>query len=489
MTILLMAGIGLTLWYSGGTAFSPGRLSALEKSGVMPGGFSSHAEFEGECHRCHLPLETTQDRLCLACHDGISQQISTGAGTHTQMREASRCATCHQDHRGNDFDLTRSAYARFDHAETNFSLAWHQVGYDTLPIDCLACHREETGFPITLEGCVSCHAGKDYDFIQQHSADLGFECLLCHDGSDWMSGFDHQSTVFPLDGRHAQALCSACHTQVRFVSQQSIDQENILQVFRQTPSTCAACHQEPERHASFFTQSCNVCHNTGAWTPATLEGEPFDHFAQTAFSLEQHRTDYSGQVMACKACHPMNIYAFEAGSCSACHGQGEENLRFIQEHQGYYGPACLNCHDGVDRMQGFRHEDHFPLQGKHAEINCQDCHAEGRYLDTPSECVSCHAEPDIHVGFFGLKCQYCHDAGSWSPARLQIHNFPVGHGDQDGSDCTTCHQDSYTAYTCYTCHEHQPGPILESHLQAGITVEELPACADCHPGGELERQP
>jgi hypothetical protein len=70
-----------------------------------------------------------------------------------------------------------------------------------------------------------------------------------------------------------------------------------------------------------------------------------------------------------------------------------------------------------------------------------------------------------------------------------VHKFPVQHGDQDGSDCKACHQDRYDVYTCYTCHEHQPEPILESHLKAGVTAQALPACMDCHPAGRVEERP
>jgi len=488
-SVLLLTGLGMTLWRSGGKAFSPGRLSAMAKPGVTPGGFRSHAEFESECRRCHLPLKTTQDALCLACHDEIGLQISSGARTHGHIRQVGQCAACHSDHKGYDFDPTRSAYAYFDHSATAFSLAWHQVGYDTRPIDCFACHSDGTAFSTTLEGCVSCHATEDFEFIKRHSADFGFGCLLCHDGSDPTSGFDHQATSFPLDGKHVQTACTACHTQVRSAVEQASEGENILQVFRQSPSECTACHQEPALHAEVFPANCESCHATLAWSPATLAGRAFDHTAQAGFSLAQHRADFSGQAISCRACHPADINAFEVSQCIACHEQEEANPGFMAEHQAQYGSACLDCHDGEDRMRGFRHEDRFPLQGRHAEIACQDCHAGQRYVNTPGECAGCHAEPAVHAGFFGLKCQYCHGVDAWSPARLNVHSFPVRHGDQDGSDCKACHQERYTAYTCYACHQHQPEPIQESHRRVGVTVEALPACADCHPSGEAERGP
>ncbi len=93
------------------------------------------------------------------------------------------------------------------------------------------------------------------------------------------------------------------------------------------------------------------------------------------------------------------------------------------------------------------------------------------------------------AGFFGLKCQYCHSAQAWSPAKLQIHSFPLDHGNQGEIACQVCHPSTYAEYTCYGCHDHQAEAITLSHLKAGISEAELPACATCHPGGLKEKAP
>jgi hypothetical protein len=204
---------------------------------------------------------------------------------------------------------------------------------------------------------------------------------------------------------------------------------------------------------------------------------------QTGFSLARHRQDYQDQAITCASCHRGSIQDFNLQTCIDCHSQGTERAAFMREHQDKYSSACLGCHDGVDRMHDFDHASFFVLDGRHAVIQCDGCHKDKTFKGTPTECVACHAEPKIHAGFFGLKCQYCHTASAWSPANLRIHPFLLNHGSPTDLDCKMCHTDRYTTYTCYACHDHQPGPILESHLKLGITPEELPNCAACHPTG------
>lgn len=155
----------------------------------------------------------------------------------------------------------------------------------------------------------------------------------------------------------------------------------------------------------------------------------------------------------------------------------------MSEHQILFGSACLNCHDGVDRYSNFDHNLLFVLDGQHANVECQQCHADKIFRETPSECNQCHAEPDIHIGWFGLQCQNCHASTAWSPARMTRHSFPLEHGEEQTSACEVCHTAAYTEYTCYECHDHQSAAITETHAEAGITAPELNVCVDCHPAG------
>ena len=98
-----------------------------------------------------------------------------------------------------------------------------------------------------------------------------------------------------------------------------------------------------------------------------------------------------------------------------------------------------------------------------------------------ADCVACHQEPPVHTGDFGTNCQYCHDAGGWSRARLRIHVFPLDRASEADLACQTCHTTDYTAYTCEGCHEHEAEPTRPDHVATGLSAADLSECASCHP--------
>lgn len=466
MMILLFTILGLSLWRSGGRAFSPGSLSAQGSRGMTLSGFKSHAEFEVQCERCHRPLESTQGALCLECHTDIAEQMEAQEGSHGSISQVESCYRCHSDHHGADFDMLAAALIKFDHAGTGFSLLWHQLDYDTAPMQCTECHTRDRGFVFDGEACARCHAGHSMDFMVQHVQEFGENCLGCHDGVDRMVDFDHSTTGFALVGRHAEASCIACHVEGEF---------------EDTPQDCASCHAEPQAHLGVFGMDCAACHDPEAWSPASLEGETFSHTQQTGFSLARHAQDYAGEALSCQGCHGKDLQSLDLGVCAACHR--DEDPTFMREHVDQFGPGCLECHDGVDRLSNFDHADIFPLQGRHAEAACDACHADRQFRGTPGECVACHDEPEIHAGFFGLRCQYCHTAQAWVPAPLRLHPFPLDHGRDRDSECQVCHTGAYDDNSCYGCHEHQPEEIKTSHLAEGIAAEQIANCTQCHPTG------
>jgi nitrate/TMAO reductase-like tetraheme cytochrome c subunit len=57
--------------------------------------------------------------------------------------------------------------------------------------------------------CVSCHLNVHED---QFAINGETDCVRCHDTGNWFpDNFDHNATLFPLEGRHAEIECSACH--------------------------------------------------------------------------------------------------------------------------------------------------------------------------------------------------------------------------------------------------------------------------------------
>lgn len=482
----LLTVLAVLLWRTGGLAFSPGRLSAMSKPGVALKGFASHEAFAAECSLCHQPLKARQGALCLDCHSEVADQIQRVEGAHSRIANVQQCYACHSDHQGRDFDLKRSAYVYFDHTATNFSLLRHQVDYDASPIDCAACHQEKADFTVSEANCSLCHAKKDLAFVVKHGQDFGADCLDCHDGQDRMADFDHQTTTFPLEGVHLQVHCADCHTLQKPAGGRG-GGGLPMSLFAGAPLDCAGCHTNDNPHAGMTATECGTCHDPAGWSPARWEGTPFEHTAQAGFSLARHQKNYDGNLLSCNDCHQGKAQGFDTASCVSCHSQGEERAAFMVKHQQQYGADCTSCHDGVDRMSDFHHEAVFPLDGRHAEVTCQDCHAGRVFAGTPKDCVGCHAEPAIHAGFFGLECQYCHTTQAWDPALLRLHRFPLDHGGQGEIACRICHPSSYVEYTCYGCHEHETGEIAEKHKEEGIQDDALLDCAGCHPSGEKER--
>jgi hypothetical protein len=62
--------------------------------------------------------------------------------------------------------------------------------------------------------------------------------------------------------------------------------------------------------------------------------------------------------------------------------------------------------------------DFYALTGGHTEPECDDCHKDGQYADTSTECASCHdLLPDsLYPDHFAGKCDDCHDieSGDWA---------------------------------------------------------------------------
>ena len=348
--------------------------------------------------------------------------------------------------------------------EDNCSLC-HQPLQQNQAALCLNCHTEiaaqiqnkqglHSRLP-SVDQCAACHAehkGRSFDPT-----------------GDAIKTFDHNVTGFALSGKHSQIQCDACHLNNRY---------------DQAQPACVACHTQPQSHAGMFGTDCQTCHTSNTWTPASFQGKPFDH-NQTSFTLNLHAVDYSNKPILCTGCHTSDMTSTSTTACIQCHSNHDPV--FMQKHVAQYGPSCMTCHDGVDRLKGWTHAVSFPLEGKHATIACTDCHKNDVYRGTTTQCSGCHQEPAIHASFFGTRCEYCHTANAWSPALLREHTFPIDHGGNGEVACKTCHTGVYQVNTCYGCHDHMPDEIAASHARLNLTPTQLNACTDCHMNGKVNQ--
>ncbi len=503
-TLIVLAFVGMTALARGGVLFSPGALNA--EKGKSLGGVTSHAELEGECSACHTApwsSETMADR-CMACHTNIAQERNDPASLHgiiAQRDPALFCAACHTEHKGEMAPLTVQLPSAFPHDTLGFSLLGHQQRDDGQMFQCADCHGDSlTTFE--QQTCIACHEQREGPFMAQHGQDFGTDCLACHDGVDQFgAAFSHNALAFPLEGKHIEVECTACHENVRTAAD-----------FQSAPQKCADCHAQDDVHEGRFGE-CGVCHTPVAWEPAIFDhnladfplegkhvdveceachtGETYQGTPQDCFSCHKQDDAHDGSFgTACESCHTPagwtpatfdhNLSAFplegahQQVDCDACHIDGKFKgtpqdcyscHKQDDEHNGRFGTQCEACHNATSWEDvTFDHDrSGFPLTGAHINVRCENCHVNNQFAGTPTDCVACHAEPNWHAGALGTDCAACHSTSAWQPAKFTL-SHPEPRVDEEGTGvnhgyttCQTCHPSSVRTYTCLACHTDNQG--------------------------------
>jgi hypothetical protein len=195
----------------------------------------------------------------------------------------------------------------------------------------------------------------------------------------------------------------------------------------------------------------------------------------------------------CATCHGAGTgFGGLSPECSSCHLDDFQRTRDPDHARLNFDLDCRRCHS-VFGWDGafFRHPGSFPLSGGHAGRACTDCHAEGRFQGTPTDCVACHQadydnarDPDHRAAGFPTSCAQCHGTTTWEGARFD-HRFPIQGGAHAGLSCAECHDvpAQPAAFTCTNCHEHGRTDMDGEHREVRDYVYATPDCYRCHPDG------
>ena len=195
--------------------------------------------------------------------------------------------------------------------------------------------------------------------------------------------------------------------------------------------------------------------------------------------------------------------------CLDCHTEVRDR---IAKHEGFHGRlsdadrTCNKCHHdhqgrdfelidwGKKGKTGFDHKSTgFALAGKHAQIDCKQCHQKrlivdehvrdllathaGRetHLGLGSRCSDCHF--DEHRGQLGNSCKDCHNERSWKPAPAFDHArtaFPL-QGKHAGVACLSCHaRERDPAFT------KEAFPAARSQTFSRFKPVAHASCLECH---------
>lgn len=253
----------------------------------------------------------------------------------------------------------------------------------------------------------------------------------------------------PVIEGHAEveAECSSCHQAFQRTRQRTL----CLECHEEVAADLEAASGYHGRDREAATQPCASCHTDHEGRDADiviLDEAAFDHDL-TDFSLLGKHAE-----TACTDCHEADRKYREApGDCVACHEDDNP-------HGETMGTACGDCHVATDWLDvEFDHaETGYPLLGKHADVACNDCHADDTFTNTPTTCYGCHAEDDAHEGRSGRECENCHNPGSWDDTSFdhaRDTDFPLT-GRHAEQTCGDCHSDDPFAdaleSACIACH-------------------------------------
>ncbi len=310
---------------------------------------------------------------------------------------------------------------------------------------CLACHRDIAALTAQNRG-FHARAGKG-DCAQCHPDHAGRDFALVKWPDGGKERFDHGSTGWPLDEKHARTSCEKCHTAERRVMPiAALAPKGATAQWTGLETTCASCHTDV--HERSLGRDCQSCHTAAGWAPATR----FDH-ARTNYPLTGKHGDVS-----CAKCHATptrragdaltpvaQFKPLPHADCVSCHRD---------PHAARLRGSCANCHvtssfTTVDDKAFSHDRTRYPLRGRHASVPCAACHvAYPNRVDRPAfgSCAACHSDP--HAGKATLAgaavdCVSCHNVAGFTPSTFTVAQhartpYPL-QGQHAMVACAACH--------------------------------------------------
>jgi hypothetical protein len=331
-----------------------------------------------------------------------------------------------------------------------------------------------------------------------HSPALKIDCASCHSpegwaiaSKNWNNGtlvnpnsenpFSHSQTDFPLTGRHGTIDCRDCHETL---------------VFQNAQPSCISCHTD--LHQMTVGDDCARCHSTQHWLVDNITQLHVDN----GFPLLGNHA-----IADCRDCHTSETdLRFDriGNECFECHLDEYQATTSPDHTAAGFSTDCIICHDvagtGWLWTAGGANHLFFPLTGGHQINDCTQCHTNGNFTNTPTDCFACHqddyaatANPNHQSAGFPTDCSLCHttDPG-WPAGNFTQHDdayFPIFSGKHKGewNQCSECHTTpgNFKAFSCIDCHEHNdPNDLAKEHDEVSGYQYVSQACFECHPRGE-----
>jgi hypothetical protein len=437
---------------------------------------------------------------CSACHsDPHHGQLGT------------KCAACH----------TTVAFATinkqtFDHSRTRYPLVGQHAR-----VACEKCHdfsnASKKNPPFAT--CTACH--QDVHAGTATLAGKAVDCAECHRVEGFTpatyTATQHRNARFPLEGKHQDVKCAACHLKnPPNTAQAKLGTAGTL--MRPAFQECRSCHGED--HGTQLASradhgACESCHGVAGWKPST--------FTTGMHASLRVRLDGRHGEVKCSACHgpqrqglpplPASGNLGKAGiaisikevECVACHVDPHGG-RFAAGGERAKTGGCLACHDTKtfhpSTIDAAAHAPfRLPLEGAHGAVPCVACHADLKGAVTLTSslvlpkrpvptltfaiketgCLACHDSP--HGDQFAHRkdrgaCEGCHGLDRFTPATRFDH-------DRDASFSL---KGAHAKVACAQCHRPDPG-VRVAGVPRVVYAPLSGKCESCHAGGTPVRRP
>ncbi len=184
------------------------------------------AHLASPCFTCHKKNDQWSFRnigiKCNDCHENIHESV-----LDAKYDPEPKCVNCHNSNRWSEM--------AFDHSKTGYILEGAHLRQT-----CKSCHFKPGDQGLVLQrfsrlssNCTECHKDPHQN---QFETSTGNSCLRCHDYFDWSAGmFNHNTTKFPLDGKHQNVACVKCHPMV-------VTGQVTFTQYKLNSFTCESCH-------------------------------------------------------------------------------------------------------------------------------------------------------------------------------------------------------------------------------------------------------
>lgn len=347
-----------------------------------------------KCRDCHQPNHIRDTELTKWAKDHPKFKVMDRTflglptncnGCHENVHKKEVSDDCTKCHNTQDW---KKAAKDFDHSRARFLLTGAHK-----KVECQKCHKipDQTNKVWQLTGMAFDQCGKCHE--DPHKGSYGSTCERCHTTADWKKNqqpFDHNTTKYPLVGKHTKVECKDCHTPQLIGTLPKFDK-------------CIQCHKD-EHDGQFAKRKggieCSGCHTVYAFKPTT--------FTITMHQENRFKLEGAHRAVPCIGCHKQYMknngetttrFTWADLKCTTCH-KDEHRNQFLR----HYKNACDKCHSVISfRQVKIDHQNtKFPIDGKHQNVPCQKCHKPEkdlvgtfvRYRPVPHRCVDCHSITD-----------------------------------------------------------------------------------------------